>query len=499
MSGPFNEVDSIPENHSSRCQVFSTKDKLYSFEQYSKQSGHKLQSHDLLLEDSFLGSEVFEKVPTARNNTPSAIEAEGLPTPNSPPVCDCAEEPLLCEDCLFKIYLDDYNLNHADLDDKVIKDKSCITTAKKEFHLFPDLPYELKLDILERAWPTRLVRSCTVDPGIFSCLGCIPMLNVPTSRPASLSLVSHLIQSCIQRSTAKTVTVWTRMPANGQLLRLLRHRRAFWYNRETDLFWLHHRSLKRVISLAGPFRGDDPLTAALDPRKAIMVDANMLDCYLDPREGAAMLNLVYWNYLRPRMHVYIRVWYMFLTLTAQGRKIAYERKLFAGYEAESRLVDVNDKKTLVRYLELLEYSSHRRRHERTESVIVIIIIFMVAVMNNVWRFRRAQNTLAWSVATRLPNFRVELTDAQLFQVHIADFALECHGAGPRQGGRILQRDGSLKHGHPFVKEFQIRLPLYTPVCVFEVGDVLIERFSSLRISNARILEGDDVREIQEQE
>lgn len=233
------------------------------------------------------------------------------------------------------------------------------------------------------------------------------------------------------------------------------------------------------MNLRQPPNERDVLNAALDPRADLMVDISLLYACISRKNQHEFLNFLYRRYLRTRSDVYHRVDSRTLELDDRGWAMAVVWNIFReheGHEGQSLLVPLDDLDTLCRCLTLRHLRTTRGQGNVVDELCLLVesdlrdlqrkcegdrLMRIFKVGPRTWPPGRVWRRASRQVQPALQNFILQ----------VADFLMETHGiaeAGSGRGEEILGPDGRLREGHPFVEHFQLRLPRFRPVCVFEV-------------------------------
>lgn len=240
------------------------------------------------------------------------------------------------------------------------------------------------------------------------------------------------------------------------------------------MIWLCSASLLRAAKVYGPANRDDVLNEAVDPEPPIMVDIDLVyQC--DTREAEyAVANLMYHQYLKTRRHVYVHAHSFELVLNDTAWQQALEWNLFREYEGQSLLVALDDVETLKKCFTLRWLCNIDPQAPAASRAMQLLVEDDLKALRQRYRVARIMRSyvtqsMKWPSAWRNQE-RVGLTDLQVFKLRLADFLMEIHGiveANSGMGEEIMELDGRFREGHPLVEEFQLRLPEFHPVVVFE--------------------------------
>lgn len=259
------------------------------------------------------------------------------------------------------------------------------------------------------------------------------------------------------------------------------HQQTFWFNPRTDLIYLgrNGKQALRSAECEGPVNHDDVLNAVLDPKAALVLSAFINCDDPQPEQGLFRMNLhlLYGSYLRPRDHVYMCVQDIFICLNEENRQRAYDDGLF-NEEEPQRFIDIDDIETIQKYVSLLQHDIHHVGGFRGGWSLETLESLR---LNNRWQRHREYAEIS-ATCPQVNNRRMEVLaqerllhgsrkhvgDAQLLMLQIADCILLDYGLGFRKGEEIMTLDGRLRADHPWVKKYDIKLPTFTPVCLFEL-------------------------------
>ncbi|ROV90218.1 hypothetical protein VMCG_10253 [Cytospora schulzeri] len=340
---------------------------------------------------------------------------------------------------------------------------------------FGSLSKEMRELVWESAWCTRLVRSdlppCLHrqmhDPGVL-CDACFRRLTRVPARDPSVAFVSHEARDCAwKRAKALALTLWTWTLIQGRT----------YYNPGTDILWLCSATLLRAVQVYGPMNRDEVLIEAMEPEAAVMIDMDLIfqcDTY---ETEYAVLNLLYHWYLKSHSHVHLNMHTFELDLGDEAWQQALEWDLFREYEGQSRLVALDDIDTLRKCLALRWASTMDLHAPAAPLAIRLLVEDDLRALGRKYVTLRVMriHTLMWSLRwpqTWRASDRLGLSDVQVFRLRLADVLMEVYGgAGPNSGrGEVIMGlDGRLREGHPVVEGFDISLPEFKPVVVFEVA------------------------------
>lgn len=206
-----------------------------------------------------------------------------------------------------------------------------------------------------------------------------------------------------------------------------------------------------------------------------MVDIDLVYQYETRAAEYAVTNLVYNWYLKTRRHVYVHVHSFDLVLNDVAWQQALEWDLFREYEAQSLLVALDDVETLKKCYTLRWLCSVDQRATVAPGAMQLLVEEDLKALRRRYKVSRilrsyVTQSMRWPTSwLRLD--REDLTDLQVFTLRLADFLVEIHGifeADSSMGEEIMGLDGRLRRGHPLVEGFQLRLPEFRPVVVFNV-------------------------------
>lgn len=214
----------------------------------------------------------------------------------------------------------------------------------------------------------------------------------------------------------------------------------------------------------------------MDPETAIMVDIDLLyQCETHAAEYA-VANLAYNWYLKTRRHVYVHVHSFDLVLNEVAWRQALEWDLFREYEAQSLLVALADVETLKKCYTLRWLCSVDQQALAASGAMQLLVEEDLKALRRRYKLTRiirsrATHFLRWPTSW-LCRDREDLTELQAFKLCLAEFLVEIYGifkADGSMGEDIMGLDGRLRAGHPLVEGFELRLPEFRPVVVFNVA------------------------------